>query len=667
MAVAKMLKVIVFGHDSVLDDVVDRLQRAGVIQVEEVDPEEMEEFGLKTLSPDYPRINALDERIAKAQFLRDFLSRFREPDVAFGAFISEKVHLTEDEYLALDFDDEMPAVYRECMHISDRLGYIEREVARLEEIIVKLRPWKDLHLEISKWRGTEHVALFTGIVPITAAEQIRQLLRETCDEVSVDEVGDDGYHQAWVVMAVKDCLDEVRAALDMTDFAEVGFEGLHGLPADELATAEKRVEDLLEEKDGLVSDAEDLAEKHYKKTFALVQALLSRRDKLDVRDNFNATERAFLLTGWVCARSKDELVEALEESGTDIDVTFEEPGPDDKVPVELVNLPFLRPFEVLTDLYGRPKYGDIDPTPLMALSFSLFFGICVGDAGYGLLLLLVSLFIKYKLDVAEGVKQFLDLIMIGSVASIIVGVATRSYFALPPEALPSLLRYEPLVVLPDQILLYLILSLGLGVVHLLFGMGIGFYQHARHGEWKPILSETIPLLLVFAALGVLIAAPSNSGVALGLVIFAILLQGRIVEVRSLTSALLVLPIGIIGVFNGTLGFVGDTLSYARLAALGLASFLVGDVINRLAGMTLGAGVAGVVFAAALFLVGQGINTVLSLLGAFVHPARLHLVEFFSKFYEGGGKKFAPFAVRRKSLILHPATDAGAKGGGKCKK
>ena len=654
-----MLKVTVYGHDCVLDDVVEGLQRAGVLQVEQAD---FEEQGLSVPSPDYPRLNAVDERIANSQFLTDFLARFREPDVAFGAFISEKIHLGEDEYRSLAFDGDLPGLYRECVHISDRLGHIEREVARLEELVVQLRPWRSLRLQISEWRGTRHVALFTGTVPLASAPEMRQALRDACDEVSVEEAGDDGRQQAWVVMTHKDHLADVRAALDPAFFTEVRFDDLEDYPAEEIADAEEHNRDLVAEREGLSEVAEQLSAKYYERVFALVQVLLSERDALDVRTRFNATERAFVLQGWMSESGKGDLVAALAESGSDVDVTFDDPGPEDKVPVELANKRFLKPFEVLTDLYGRPRYEDIDPTPLMALSFTLFFGICVGDVGYGLVLILGCLFTKYRLDVADGVKNFLNLIMIGSVASIAVGIVTRSYFALPPEALPAFLRYDPVLLLPDDMLIYLILSLALGVIHLLFGIGVGFYQHARKREWTDILSQVLPVPMILTALVTLVLVPDASTLSLVLLALAVLLQGRIAEVRSLGSALLVLPLGLLGVFNGFLGFFGDSLSYTRLAALGLASFLVGDVINRLAGISLGLGAAGIVFAIGLFLVGQGINVILALLGAFVHPTRLHLVEFFSKFYEAGGVRFAPFAVRAKSLVLHPEPGVGTKGG-----
>ena len=182
MAVARMLKVTVFGHNCVLESVVDSLQQAGVIEIEAA---ELDDHDLPAISANEARLNSVDERVAGAQFVATFLSRFRTPEVAFGAFVSEKIHLSDSEYRGLLADETYAAVLRECTHISDRLGAIDRDTTALIALIDELEPWKALRLQISQWKGTEHIALFTGTVPISAGPEIRQLLRDTCDEVTV--------------------------------------------------------------------------------------------------------------------------------------------------------------------------------------------------------------------------------------------------------------------------------------------------------------------------------------------------------------------------------------------------------------------------------------------------------------------------------------------------
>ncbi len=658
-----MLKVAVIGHVAALDETVTLLQRAGVVEiaVREVPIEEV-----VALEPDHERLNSLEERIARASFVRDFLGRFHTSDAPFSMFVSEKVHLKASEFENLTDRDAFPELCEACDVMAERLGVIDRERTRLRQLVHDLAPWESLHLQISQWKGTEHVVLFTGTVPLSASADVRQALREAVTDVSVAEVGVSALRQAWVVMAHVAALEEVRATLSLTEFVEVSFPGLADYPAEERARAIAALEALEAEQAEIEANATELAAADYRHAVAVVQALLSRRDAEEVRASFVGTERAFVVHGWIAESERDDLVAAVSPVFPDVDLTFEVPAPEDRVPVRLVNPPLLRPFEVLTDLYGRPRYGQIDPTPLLAGFFFLFFGICIGDVGYGLMLGTAAYLIKTRLDVAPGVRRFMDLLITGSAAAILVGVATRSYFALPAESLPSFLRYEPLVDPLSEVMTMLLISVALGVVHVSVGVVTSAVQRWRAGDVLGAISVDLSTLALFAAVGIAVAFPRTMGwllpAALGL---AIVLKGRMAEElfvnRSVAGTALGLGRGLLGLY-GLVGYASDFLSYTRLAALGLASLLVGDVMNRLAGLVSDVpyGV-GILAAVLILVVGHTFNVAINLLGAFVHPTRLQFVEFFSKFYEGGGRPFTPFAPQTKSVVLHP--DTGAQEGG----
>ncbi len=658
------MRVSVIGHSSVLDATVRLLQRAGVIEVisGEIASEEV-----RSLRPDPHAVERFEALIADAVFVRDFLGRYREPDVALSTFVSEKVHLTRSEFEALESDESFEALYRECESISAEIAHLERERARLERLAHDLEPWADLRLQMSQWRGTEHVALFTGTVPAQASAGVREALREAVELVSVAEAGRAGEREAWVVMAHREALDEVRGLLALTEFEEVRFdEALEDYPAEERSRALALMDELAFEEDALAARARELAARHFRHAAPLVQALLTRRDAEEVRAHIDSSERAFVVTGWVPERRREEVVAALAPVGGDVDLTFEPPRPGDRVPVELVNPRLLRPFEVLTDLYGRPRYGDLDPTPLLAGFFFLFFGMCIGDVGYGLMLIVAAWLIKSRLDVGPGVRKFMDLLMLGGVASMLVGVATRSYFALSETALPPFLRYRPLIDPLDQVMTLLLVSVGLGVVHVSFGVCVSAYRKVRAGDVAGAVLEDLSTIALFAVVGFVVWRPETIGWllpwAFGL---AIVFKGRVAEEivlrRSAKGVLLGVGKGLLGLY-GLVGYASDFLSYTRLAALGLASLLVGDVMNRLAGLVsdIPFGV-GLLAAALILVVGHTFNVVINLLGAFVHPTRLQFVEFFSKFYEGGGRPFAPLSPRTKSVVLHP--DTGEQEGG----
>ena len=658
-----MMKVSVIGHTSVLDRTVWALQRAGVVEILTRDADAGE---LEALSPDGKRVEDLEIAVADAVFVRDLLGRFHTYKAPFSAFIGEKVHLSTGEFETLDIDAAFGGLYRECETIAERLAGIVRERTRLRELVDHLAPWVDLHLQISQWKGTEHVALFTGTVPERASAEIRQALRDTVDTVSVAEAGSAHDRQAWVVMAHHDAVEEVRSTLLLTEFEEVRFDTLEDYPAEERARALETLGSVEGERSEVEARATELAVEYHAHATALVQALLTRKEAEEVRARFLASERAFLVTGWVPERKREQLTAALSPVGAEVDLTYQAPDPDDEVPVELVNPGWLRPFEVLTDLYGRPRYGDIDPTPLLAGFFFLFFGMCIGDVGYGIMLMIAAWFIKRRLDVAAGVRKFMDLVALGGLASILVGVATRSYFAVTEENLPAFLRYEPLLNPLDEVMTLLIISVALGVVQVSLGVIVNGIRRARQGDLAGAFFVEMTTIALFVAIGVAVAMPETVGwllpTSFGL---AVVFKGRILEEvflrRSLKGALIGFGRGLLGLY-GLVGYASDFLSYTRLAALGLASLLVGYVMNLLAGLVSGIPYGiGFLAAALIIVVGHTFNVVINLLGAFVHSMRLQFVEFFGKFYAGGGRAFAPFAPRTKSVVLHPETD-GPQGG-----
>lgn len=721
MSVARMLKVTVLGHGEIADEAVAALQRAGVLQVAP-QPFELPSAEVPATEPARRRI---EEMGADASFVCEFLGRYRKSEVPFSAFISEKFHMPVDEFLEVEADDQFGEVYRECVTIADRLASGQRERARLAALVTDLEPWVGFPLQIERWRCTDHVTMFTGTVPTPQGPSIRQQLRDAVAEVTVEELGPASNRQAWVVMVHESALADVRSALALTPFTEVSFPGLSDTAAEEQAAAMARIDELLAEAATLTERATVLANEYYATAVALREAQAARLDALRVREDFGTTERAFVITGWVRASGADDLRQLLESVSADLDLTLEEPGEDDTPPVELDNPWFLKPFEVLTDLYGRPSYSEVDPTALLAPFFLIFFSLCISDVGYGAMLIAGAYLIKTRLDVAPGVKRFMDLLIAGGAGAMVVGVLFASYFAIDFADLPAFLQWRVLDPL-GNLTAFLILTIVLGITQVFFGVGIAAWDAWRRGDALGAISEQLSTIFLFAMFGVAAFTGASWAIPVGLLI-TMLLQGRAIEsaindaelpvwdrgagfvwvaavlawtwalgfggpswstwaflgltvvgaivTRSVRRASLGLLGGAYAVY-GMSAFLGDILSYTRLAALGLSGALVGFVFNLLTkmvwagaaplfeagGISILWGVLVMVGAAAIFAVGHTFNVVINLLGAFVHPARLQFVEFFSKFYEGGGRPFAPFRFASKSVVLHAGSSARQEGG-----
>ena len=718
-----MLRVTVIAHSAVVNDVVTRLAGAGALDIAQSELD----LPAPHTDADAERMLEVGEYLAQAEFAASFLGAYHTSDAPFSTFVSEKIHLDEAAFAALEPDAAFRRLYRECEDISDRLASGERRRKRLAQLVRDLEPWRDVHLQISRWRGTEHVVLFTGTVPAAEGEAIRQKLRDAVSEVSVAEFGAVGSRAAWIVMAHSDRLDEVRGVLNLTKFTEVSFPGLSDYPAEESARASAEIDAIDAERAELIVRAKKLSTDHYTSTVALAESLACDRDAVVVRDRFAATERTVLVSGWATARRRPTLERALEPLGALVDLTFAEPGPDDAPPVELDNPRLIKPFELLTDLYGRPRYGEIDPTPLLAPFFTMFFAICIGDVGYGAMLILGFYLIKTKLDVAEGVKRFSDLMMIGGAAAMVAGVLFGSYFALDYEMVRSVVPVPRLIDPLGDIETFLIATVVIGVVQVFFGVLVAAYDAARQGNAESAINDQLSTILLVAMLAVGATVPGASGwaITLGLGI-AMVMKGHALTVALKAEGLpawnrwygaawvallfawlasvafggpaminwaflgatvagaAVSPgvrravVGVLGgayAVYGMTSFLGDVLSYTRLAALGLSGTLVGMVFNLLAGLvwdgalglfaaggaSIVLGVVVVLLAALVFVGGHTFNVVINLLGAFVHPARLQFVEFFSKFYQGGGRAHTPFRNQTKSVVLH-ASGVHGEGG-----
>lgn len=364
---------------------------------------------------------------------------------------------------------------------------------------------------------------------------------------------------------------------------------------------------------------------------------------------------ALMLLEGYCPTDKAEALNKMLDEGH-IFYQAVDPIPEDNTPIKLKNNRFAQLFEVLTGMYGWPTYGEFDPTPILAPFYLLFFAMCMGDAGYGVMLVICGLLIakgKLKISMFDGLGPIMTVLGVGT---ILVGLILGTIFGMPlkdaawyPEALKSFIISGDVAGYDAQ----MVLAVGIGIFHICFAMVVkalcytkrfGFRESVSVWGWLLLIVGSLSTVILSMALTLpievtkwtLIAIASVS--ALGIYIFNT--PGR--------NPLINIGAGLWETYNMATGILGDVLSYVRLYALGLAGGMLGKAFNDLATMPAGGSMDGATWQwlpfVVIVLLGHTLNLLMSGLGAFVHPLRLTFVEYFKNSgYEGKGTKYRPFA------------------------
>ena len=560
-------------------------------------------------------------------------------DVREGMF-PQRQAVTQTEFLSGTAADRARAASARVSELVQTASQLQAEEGRLLAKQASLVPWKglDMPLELT---GTVHTAFLPGVCPAAAdLGALRQALGETaCEllEISADK-------QQRYCLLVCHRAEEAQALdiLRTRGFSAVSFQGLTGTPAENL----RRLEGELQENRGRQAETADALRKSGADwdTLRLYADRLRSDTALEEGNENLLTDGTILFfEGWAPADRLQGVGALLDHLGCAWEA--EDPKADEypDVPVRLRNNWFSRPLNMVTDMYALPVYGSLDPNPLMAPFFILFYGIMMADMGYGLLMLAMGLFL-WKKKVRGTMDYMGGLLVLCGISTFVVGALTGGFFGDFLSQLAKLIDPKSTFALPylftplTDTMAILIGSLVLGFVQILTGMVISFVKKARDGHIMDGIWDEGTWWVIFLGGGLAVLGIGNvAGYPVVLILGIVMLvvgSGR--NARGFGKVTSVFG----AVYNGVTGYFSDIMSYSRLMALMLSGSIIASVFNQLGAVT-GNVIAFVIISA----LGNALNFALNLLGCYVHDLRLQCLEFFNRFYESGGKPFRPLAYQ----------------------
>ena len=666
MAVMPMKQVLICGMQQDQSAVLADLQQQGVLEIRSLKQEEGGVFFQKDTAKN--REEAGQTALLAEQALA-VLDQYVPEKKELLSFFEGRIILSPAEYEAkAAHRQEIQSVAEQILSLSKQIGVLEGEIPKLEQDLMALAPWEKLDLPLDA-PGTKHTVFLFGSVPraVTAQDLMRLLTEQSEAEVDVGIVSSSKEQTCFWICCFKEKKQEVEAVLQQEGLIKAPE--LTGIPAKKREELSLKLKEKKEAIAALTEEIRCLGSVRADLQF-LQDASQMAKERANAQQEMLQSQNVFLLSGYLTAKEAP-MIQAELEKRFDVFVELNDPAPGEDVPVVLENHPLVAPVEGIVESYSLPGPGERDPSAVMAPFYYILFGLMLSDAAYGLIMSTAcGICLKKFPHMEQGTKKFLQMffwcgistifwgLMFGSFFGDAVNVIATTFFHRPDIRLAPL-WFEP-VSLPMKMLVF---SFVLGIIHLFTGLGMKLYECIRSGHvadgiydavfWYLLVGGAILYLLTMSMFtNMLNLGFTLSGVAVYLsaamvlvgFVGIVLTSGR--ESKNWGKRLLK---GLYGAY-GITSYLSDILSYSRLLALGLATSVISTVFNQMGSM-LGDTLPGVILFILVFVIGHAINA----MGAYVHTNRLQFVEFFGKFYEGGGRKFSPFGIHTKYFNVKEET------------
>lgn len=671
MAVLQMQRMSICALKKDRKRILEKLQSMGVMEINHVIEDDEDFHRMDTANAKI----SFEKAAASADQALDLLSHYAPIKQSMLSALEGKDLVEKEKFQSvLESKDELQRTAKKIQMLDKKRAELKANVLKIENSVESLTPWLPLGVPVN-YKGTKRTVMFSGtLTGQVTLEQVYTMLAEQEPELEMD------------VNIISTELDTTYlAVLCLRDEAEKAEEALRGIgfarasqisdkvPAEAKADMEQEISKLQSRIAEIEEEVSNLAV-HREGLRLLADYYRVRADKYGVLGTLPQSERTFIISGYVPERDVPRIRKVIEDK-YDCVMDVEAVKEEEEAPVMLKNNSFSFGAESILEAFGLPGKGEIDPTAIMSVFYVFLFGLMLSDAAYGAIVSVACgvLLLKFP-RMSRGMKQAFQLFFWCGISTLFWGVMFGGYFGdainvvsktfFGHEVGIPALWFVPL----DEPMKLLVYSMLFGVIHLFVGLGLKGYMCLRDKRymdficdvilWFVLLSGLLIMLLpseMFASIAQMnIVFPAfvntlGKAMAIAGAVGIVLMSGRDKKNVGLRFAL-----GAYDLYNVS-GWLSDVLSYSRLLALGLATGVIASVINQMGSMG-GKSVFGVIVFVFAFIFGHTFNLAINLLGAYVHTNRLQFVEFFGKFYEGGGRAFTPFKQNTKYADIEEETN-----------
>ena len=630
------------------------LQKRGVVDIQDM-PIDSEYENVFTKGYDKNSEAEIDSKMA---LLSKAISVLEEYDESKKPLFKVRKDIDRQYYESItQYNDEFIGLAEKVIETHNSIGDFRDEINRLENDILTLTPWTDLDIPINMSK-TDKVNIMLGTIPeFVKPETYTQAIDEKGLLCQVQEISKDK-NNAYVAIYIHESdMREPMHYLKSIDFniLEYDFSGIPGRLIEENKQTISRLKVNIE-------NAKSTLKEYALKT-GEVQAVYDHfaisKGLLTVDDKILSGKYSFIIDGWIPEEKVEKTVSALEKDFV-CHVFVRDPYDDEEFPVLLKNGFVGDAVSGVTEMYSLPNCREADPNTVTAIFFALFFGMMLSDAGYGLVMSVVCAVILLKFKLEYATARFIKLMLISGIATVFVGALYGSWFGdliptiLSDKSINAALWFDPIAD-PNRLLMW---SLILGVIHIYVGYGMKGYNNIKKKKYLDAVLDVLPWYFFFTTACFLVSSyipsvPENVYMTLtpiGKKLFPYAAAGILLTQGRHKKGIFGKLFGGIAAFYDLINFMGDVLSYSRLLAMGLATGVIGSIINQL-GSAGGFTIPGIITFTLVFVAGHGFNFAINALGAYVHSSRLQYIEFFNKFFEGGGVAYSPLFEDTKYIRI----------------